>query len=84
MQLKADIFNKPVKSLSVSEAACLGCAMLAGVAIGEYKSLHEAVDRIVKVREVFKTNRTNARIYEEKLKVYTRIYPALRDINHCM
>lgn len=84
MQIKADIFNKPVKSLSVSEAACLGCAMLAGVAIGEYKSLHEAVDRIVKVKEVFNPNCKNVRIYEEKLKVYTKIYPALRDVNHCI
>ncbi len=58
--------------------------MLSGVAIGEYKSLHEAVDRIVKVKEIFKPNCRNARIYEEKLKVYTMLYPALKDINYCI
>ena len=43
LQLKADIFDREVLSLDVSEAASLAMAMLAGVAVGEYKDVQEAV-----------------------------------------
>jgi len=82
LQLKADLYDKKVVSLQISEAASLGAAILAGVAIGEYKSIDEAVDTAVKKKEVFYPRREEAKIYQEKFQIYEDIYPTLRNLNH--
>ncbi len=82
LQLKADIYNRPLVSLKVSEAACLGAAILAGVGIGEYSSIEEAVETVVKKRESFYPHKEKAKIYEEKFAVYKDIYPTLKELNH--
>ncbi|MFH1825090.1 MAG: FGGY-family carbohydrate kinase [Candidatus Firestonebacteria bacterium] len=82
LKLKADMFNKKVVSLNVSESACLGVALLGGVAIGKYKSIFEAINNVVKVKKVFYPDSQRSKIYEEKFKVYKKIYPTLKDILH--
>ena len=82
LRLKANIFNRPVSSLSVSEAACLGAALLAGVAVGEYGSLEEAVGRAIRVQETYEPDRAEAAAYEERYQLYREIYPAFRDFLH--
>jgi len=82
LQLKADLYEKKVVSLGVSEAASLGAAILAGVAVGEYKSIEEAVETLVRIKETFYPQEKVTRIYEEKFLIYRDIYPALRDLNH--
>jgi xylulokinase len=82
MQLKANIFNRPVSALNVSEAACLGAAILAGVAVGEYRSPAEAADVLVKVVEAYEPKPTEVERYAEQYGRYRRIYPALRELLH--
>jgi xylulokinase len=82
LQLKADIFDRPVSALSVSEAACLGAALLAGTAVGEYSSLNEAVGRTVHVTRTYEPDPEMAARYDERYDIYQRLYPALRDIVH--
>jgi xylulokinase len=81
MQLKADIFHRPVSSLNVSEAACLGAAMLAGVAAGEYASPQEAARDLVREVETFDPRPEEAARYEESYAVYRELYPTLRELN---
>ena len=82
LQLKADLYGKKMVSLKVSEAPSLGAAILAGVAIGEYSSIEEAVKATVKIKEVFYPQEEKIRIYEEKFQIYKDIYPTLRSLNH--
>ncbi len=82
LQLKADLYNKKIVSLQVSEAASLGAAILAGVAIGEYKSIDEAVGAVVKEKETFYPQKDKVKIYEERFQIYRDIYPTLRNLNH--
>jgi xylulokinase len=84
MQLKADIFHRPVSSLNVSEAACLGAAMLAGVATGEYPSAQDAARNLVRVVDTFDPRPEEAARYEETYAVYRELYPTLRDLNRRM
>lgn len=81
LQLKADMFNKKVIALDISEGVCLGTAILSGTAIGKYNSIEEAVDLLVKPQKVYHPREEIAQQYDEKLKVYEQIYPALRDLN---
>jgi len=84
LQLKADIFNRPVSALSVSEAACLGAALLAGTAVGEYASLDEAASRTVRVTKTYEPDPTMAAQYDERYDIYRRLYPTLRDLLHAL
>lgn len=43
MQLRADILNRPVTPLSMDDATLLGCALLAGAAVGAHRSIPDAV-----------------------------------------
>jgi xylulokinase len=82
LRLKANIFRRPVCSLSVSEAACLGAALLAGVAVGEYGSLAEAVGRTLRVKDTYEPDPAEADQYEERYQLYREIYPTLKDLMH--
>ena len=84
LQLKADITGKEVVSLAVSECGCLGAAILAGVGIGEYSSVDEAVETLVSEKEVFYPDANVHEQYAEKATIYSELYPALREITHRM
>jgi xylulokinase len=79
LQIKADIMNKKIIALDVDEAGTLGTAILAGVAIGEYKSLEKAVETLVKVRKVFYPNLKNHQIYTENYYRYKKMYKAVKE-----
>ncbi len=84
LQLKADITGKEVVSLAVSECGCLGAAMLAGVGVGEYGSVDEAVELLVSEVELFEPDPDMYEQYTERFAVYSQLYPTLKDITHRM
>jgi xylulokinase len=84
MQLKADLLGKPVSAMRVSEAACLGAAILAGTATGVYRSAAEAALGISRIQRTYRPDPRRARIYRERLPLYRQLYPALRELLHEM
>ena len=48
LQLRAATVGPPFHGMECQEAVCLGGAILAGVACGEYRSLREAVEIVVR------------------------------------
>jgi xylulokinase len=81
MQNKADISGCPVETLEIEEATALGAAMLAGVGVGVYKDLAEAVNRVQKPGSLFEPNTKLTSLYTELFEIYKDIYPALNRIN---
>ena len=81
LQTKADILGRPVKAMDVSEAPCLGCALLAGVATGVYASTAEAVARAVRVNRTYEPNPKLHDQYAEKAAVFAEVYPTLKGLN---
>jgi glycerol kinase len=53
MQFQADILGKPVRRARISETTAMGAAMLAGLAVGVWKSPDD-LRSIVKGADVFK------------------------------
>lgn len=51
--IKSDVTGKILKTVSESETACLGTAIAAAVGIGDFASLAEAVNTIVKTKDVY-------------------------------
>ena len=82
MQLKADLLGKPVHAMRVSEAVCLGAAILAGTGTGRYASAQEAALRISKVERTYTPDAKRAATYRDRFAHYKGLYPALRDWLH--
>jgi len=78
LQLKADMYNRPVVRLEVAEAASLGMAVSAGVGAGIYENAAEAVDRMIAPRHRFLPDPRRAAYYERKLDQYRELYPTLK------
>jgi len=80
-QIIADLTKRPViVTAHQDDAACLGAAMLAGKAIHLYKSLEEATNRVVKIKERFEPNQSNFDIYEKIYNKYCKLYDNLLEM----
>lgn len=84
LQIKADILDRPITSLRVREAACLGAAILAGAAVGVYSSVEEGVERTVAAGDTYRPDPQRRRAYAERFALYREVYPALAEIHHRM
>ena len=51
--IKSDVTGKVLKTLTESETACLGSALAAAVGVGDFSSLKDAVDSVVKVKSTY-------------------------------
>lgn len=81
LQLKADILNRPLRTLRCGEAACLGAALLAGTAAGVYRHLEEAVAQTVRYDREFAPISDRVAAYTERYATYRKIHPALRSLH---
>ena len=80
VQLKADVMNTPITTVAVTEAGCLGAAMLARAAdTGE--SLADVARDWVRVTDVVEPNPEHAAIYEERFPTYLKLYPTLKTLS---
>jgi xylulokinase len=77
MQLKADVLGCPITTLNVTEAGCLGVAMLA-CAAATGQALPDLSRRWVKPQATILPR--TAGCYEEQFARYRKLYPALRRI----
>jgi xylulokinase len=82
MQLKADLLGKPVHAMRVSEAVCLGAAILAGAATGAYPDATKAALEVSKVERTYSPDPKRAKTYRERFARYRELYPALRGFLH--
>jgi len=70
LKLRAALTKKCLHVMQSPEAVCLGGAILAGVAIGEYKSVEEAVRAVVRETAVVEPDANVAAEYAEQMKQY--------------
>jgi xylulokinase len=78
-QLKADVLDKPITTVRVTEAACFAAAMLACSAVtGE--PLKSLVDRWVTTEGVIEPIPHNAERYRERFETYRELYPTLKKL----
>lgn len=82
LQLKADITNKEVVTLNVTESGCLAGAMLGGVATGEFSSVEEAAGRLVRERDHYQPRPEKHEAYHKLYELYARVWPAIAEIMH--
>lgn len=85
-QITADIMGREVYRVQTYETSGLGCSIVAFNALNYYKSIEEAVSKMVRVKDTFKPieenhakymqfyNRVYKKIYERNLPIYNELY----------
>ena len=76
-QIQADVYNRPVETLKITDAALLGAAIFAGTGSGCFKDIRDAVSRMVVVDSVYEPVQENVEIYEELYDIYCRLYEGM-------
>ena len=79
-KIMANVLNVKLDILESEQGPGMGGAMLAAVACGEYASVEECCDKLVKVVETVEPDPAIAARYEERYQKYRLIYPALKPI----
>ena len=74
-----DIAHPIPVSYTHLELGNLGAAMLAGVGVGVYRDLDEAVEKMVKVTKHVEPDSAKSRIYEDKYAQFNRAIEVLGD-----
>lgn len=76
-QIQADMYGKPCTTLDIEEATTLGAAILAALGAGLFESVEEAVDKMLRRKEVYNPNMKNHEIYNKYFEIYKDAYKAL-------
>ena len=76
MQIFADVFNLPIKRNVVNGSASVGAAINAAVGLGIYETYEEAVEKMVKIKDVFTPNPDNVVVYKQ---LNEEVYQSLTD-----
>ncbi|MGO9403973.1 MAG: FGGY-family carbohydrate kinase [Terriglobales bacterium] len=75
LHLRAALTGCRLHVMASQEAVCLGTAILAGVAVGEYRDASQAVDQVVHETAVLAPNQATAASYADQMRQY-RIFRA--------
>lgn len=77
-QITADMFGIPTIRTQTYEVTGMGCAMAAFVGLGVFRNYEEAVESMVRYKDVFKPDMKQHRIYERLYgEVFKNIYGKL-------
>jgi xylulokinase len=80
LQLRAALSGRQLHVMECPEAVCLGGAMLAGVASGEYTALPEAVELVVRDVSAVSPDDAIAAAYAQQARKYRQLRSALTAI----
>ena len=78
-EIQADIFGREVSIMEKDEGPAYGAAILATIGAGMFSNIEEAVDELVKVKEVIVPNKENTEKYRDFYNLYIKLYSSLKD-----
>jgi xylulokinase len=81
LQVKADVYGKPVRAMDMAEAPCLGVAILAGAATGAFASVREGLSRMARVSRSYQPDPAMVERYQERYELFQQVYPTLAPLN---
>lgn len=81
LQVKADVYGKPVRAMDVAEAPCLGVAILAGAATGAFASVDAGISRMVRATHTYHPDPAMVKRYQEHYVLFQQVYPTLAPLN---
>lgn len=80
-QIKADITGKTLYTTqSAQDAACLGAAILAGVAVGAFPSIDQACEAMVKTKKKYEPNPAHRAVYDKSYAKFKKLFTSLSEL----
>ena len=75
LEMQADIFDCEIYTNQGNEQACIGAAITAAIAAGEFESYEEACDKLVHMKDTIVTpNHEKQKYYEEQFAIFRELY----------
>lgn len=75
LEMQADIFDCEIYTNQENEQACIGAAITAAIAAGEFGNYEEACDKLVHMKDTIVTpNHENQKYYEEQFAIFRELY----------
>jgi len=68
------VLQKPVQTIQVEEAACLGAAILGAVAAAVYPDIPSAVTQMVQHKEAVQPNPAHCQVYQQRYEDYVALF----------
>jgi xylulokinase len=78
-QLQADIYRAPIVLTNATEGPAYGAALLAGVGVGVWSSVQQAAQACIKQTARLNPNKKMAEFYEQRYRIYDKLYGDLKD-----
>ena len=78
LQIKSDICDCPIVRMEEEETSTLGAAIIASVQVGDYASVEEAVQAMVKKGKRFEPESSNRDVYDLSFELYNELYDNLK------
>lgn len=82
LELKATVLQRPIRTLRNPEAALLGAAILAEVAVGSFRSVTDACRECVQVEQTIEPRASAVEAYAAAYDRYRQIYSTLKPFYH--
>jgi xylulokinase len=79
-QVIAEMLGLPIEVVQAEEPGCLGAALLAGVGVGLYRDLPDAVAQAVHRDVQIGPDSANAALYHEKRRLFNQTFQALEPL----
>ncbi len=79
-QIISDVLDLPIDIMQAEEPGCLGAALLAGVGVGIYQNIQEAVQRAVHLHSRTLPDTTSTEVYKERRSLFNRTFQVLESI----
>ena len=80
LQMKADLLGIPVTRLRIEEAGTVGGIMMTGAATGQYNSLEQAAETLVRPLETYTPRPGMGAQYEAQYRRYRHLYKTVRPL----
>ncbi len=81
-QIKADVLERPVVTVTAEEPGVLGAAIAAFVGLGTFKSFEEAQERLVRTAKRFEPRRERRDFYRALSLLFAQAHDAVRPLSH--
>lgn len=81
-QIKADVLERPVATVTVAEPGVFGAALAALVGLGTFKTLPEAQQLLVRVARRFEPRPQRRDFYRALSLLFTEAHDAVRPLSH--
>jgi xylulokinase len=82
-RILTDVMGLPMHKSLMTEQACVGAALIAGVGVGVYRDFEAACGQI-RYGEVSEPNPANQQVYKARYEQFCQLYPLLRPQMHAL